>query len=138
MAPESNSPPSPTLNSSAGIYTPAVEWRGLTNPEPILDSGATKANYTTPLPTRPGVPVAEPSPPPGPSGFRIPLNVRERISEICAGRSRNLVVEQQSPIRLRIAFLVHSPADADALTSQLAALPELGPYKVDFEVQIGQ
>jgi hypothetical protein len=114
-----------------------VEWRGAINPDPTPAAGPTQTSYTpTALPARP-VQVL-PDPPPNTAGYRIPLHIRERISAICDGKARNLVVEQPSPIRLRIAFLVRTPSDAESLTTQLAALPELGPFKVDFEVQIGQ
>jgi hypothetical protein len=69
---------------------------------------------------------------------RLPLQVREKISQICNGRCRNLVVETISPIRLRIGFLVKDQSEADMLTNQLGGAAELAPYKVDFEVQIGQ
>ncbi len=66
------------------------------------------------------------------------MPVREKVSQICTGRCRNLVVEMISPIRLRIAFLVKDQTEADMLTNLLGGAQELAPYKVDFEVQIGQ
>jgi hypothetical protein len=134
-APAAGAPAAPANNGAtiSGYYAPNVEWRGTITPDAAATGAPTQTSYTPPA--RPSQAVPEP---PGAAGYRIPLNIRERISAICDGKSRNLVVEQPSPIRLRIAFLVRTPADAESLTTQLAALPELGPYKVDFEVQIGQ
>ncbi len=77
-------------------------------------------------------------PAPAEGANRLHLQVREKISQICSSRCRNLVVEMISPIRLRIAFLVKDQTEADMLTNLLGSIPELAPYKVDFEVQIGQ
>jgi hypothetical protein len=109
-----------------------------------------EARPPAPLPPLPAVvpPLAAPKPPsplnvnypPAPSEptNRLPLQVREKISQICNGRCRNLVVEAISPIRLRVGFLVKDQSEADMLTNQLGGASELAPYKVDFEVQIGQ
>lgn len=78
------------------------------------------------------------APAPTEGNNRLPMQVRERISQLCSGRCRNLVVEGISPIRLRIAFLVKDQTEAEMLTNQIGSAPELAPYKVDFEVQIGQ
>lgn len=105
-------------------------------------TGNTLGQPSEPLPPLPRVeskPKVAVVPPPDIGGAnRLPLAVRERISGICAGKCRNLAVEMLSPVRLRVAFLVKDQIDAEMLTSQLAGLQELAPYKVDFEVQIGQ
>jgi hypothetical protein len=69
---------------------------------------------------------------------RLPLAVREKISEVCTGKCRNLAVTMQTPSRLTVSFLVKDQIEAELLTNMLGSLPELAPYKVDFEVQIGQ
>ncbi len=69
---------------------------------------------------------------------QAPLAVRQKLSEVCAGKCRNLAVEKVSGNRLRVAFLVRDQVEADMLTNLLGGLPELAAYKVDFEVQIGQ
>jgi len=120
--------PSPTLMPT--VDSP-VNWHGA--------DGATSA--ATPI--VPAEPVrtanfSAPEPPPGPVNSRLPLQVRQRVSEVCAGKALNLAVEPLSPIRLRVGMTVKTHADAEWLTSQLAALPELRPYKVDFEMQIGE
>jgi hypothetical protein len=82
-------------------------------------------------------PVNPPAPP-APVGASLPLPLREKVSEACVGKARNLVVEQVAPMHLRIAFLCRTQPEADALTNHLSALPELRPYNVDYEIQIGQ
>jgi hypothetical protein len=146
-APAPSSPPLPSqgLNTKA---EPNIEWRGtgdssnqgtaVSESNGWNTNNVTTANYSgNSLPTRPNeqVIVVEP---PASTAPRTPLQVREKISEICSVKARNLIVEQLSPIRLRIAFMVREQADAESLTTQLSALRELAPYKVDFEVQIGQ
>ena len=64
--------------------------------------------------------------------------MREKISQLCAGKCRNLTVTMPKSSRLTIGFLVKDAVEADLLTNMLGALPELASYKVDFEVQIGQ
>lgn len=143
--------PSPALASGSGPANPSpasIEWRGIGDNQNQAAAGSaasawntngvTTANYANALPARPVQAIVVADPPPGTPGARIPITVRSRISEVCQDKTRNLVVEQLSPIRLRIAFMVREQTDAESLTAQLAALPELGPYKVDFEVQIGQ
>jgi hypothetical protein len=69
---------------------------------------------------------------------RLPLAVRERVSEVCTGKCRNLAVTMTAPSRLTVSFLVKDSLEAELLTNMIGALPELASYKVDFEVQIGQ
>ena len=102
-----------TSDSSADAGEPTIRRANFT-PEPIT-------------PQEPALVAAGP---------KLPLAVRERISELCAGKAQNLVVEQTGPTRLRLGMAVRTHSDAEWLTFQLSALPELRPYKVDFEVQI--
>jgi hypothetical protein len=139
----------PGLNPANAVNMPNpdpnVEWRGTGDSsnqgtavsEGWSNNGVTTANFNGNLPTRPAqdVIVVEP---PSQAVARTPLQVRAKISEVCSGTARNLIVEQLSPIRLRVAFMVRDQVDAETLTNQLSALRELAPYKVDFEVQIGQ
>lgn len=89
----------------------------------------------TPVPLKPKLVYF---PPPSDNSNRLPQPIREKISTVCAGKCRNLIVEMQSPIRLRVSFMVKDQFEADMLINTLAGLQELSPYKVDFEVQIGQ
>ena len=94
---------------------------------------------TPPSPPEPIKPKVIYAPQPDAGGARsLPLPVRERLSGVCAGKCRNLAVDLQTPTRLNISFLVRDQVEAEMLTNMLGALPELAPYKVDFEVQIGQ
>lgn len=68
----------------------------------------------------------------------VPRSVRESVAALCMDKARNITVELVSPMRLRIAFRVRQQSDAETLTEQLVRLRDLAPYKVDFEVQIGQ
>lgn len=77
-------------------------------------------------------------PPPAPTGSGLPLTVREKIGEVCKVKARNLVVEQISPLHLRVGFMCKTQADADGVTNHLAGLRELAPYNLDYEIQIGQ
>jgi hypothetical protein len=122
-----------------GSITPA----GATRPSPVQFHSASQGmDSRQPTPeSRPNVGAATTAafyPLPAETGNRLPMSVREKVSQICAGRCRNLVVEPLSPIRLRIAFLVKDQTEADMLTNLLGSAQELAPYKVDFEVQIGQ
>jgi hypothetical protein len=85
--------------------------------------------------TKPNI-VYSQLPPETPNG--VPLAVRQRLNEVCTGKCRNLAVELASPMHLRVAFVVRDQVEADLLTNLLGTLTELAPYKVDFEVQIGQ
>src|SRR5262245_1948968 len=108
-------------------------------------SGIQSTEYRAPLAPPPG-PAAAPEPPrpkvlilPETAAANpLPLAVRERVSQLCAGKCRNLTMTMPKPSRLTIGFLVKDAVEADLLTNMLGALPELAPYKVDFEVQIGQ
>ena len=133
--------PLPTVNSP-------VSWRGSDGSTTV----ASDSNVEQPIVPKPMVAAVPPPPPPpvrtanyngpemapAPPNTHLPLQVRQRVSEVCAGRAFNLAVEQLSPIRLRVGMSVKTHADAEWITSQLAALPELRPYKVDFEMQIGE
>jgi hypothetical protein len=78
------------------------------------------------------------APPPPEAPNSVPLAVRQRLTEMCAGKCRNLGVELSSPMHLRVAFTVRDQVEADMLTNLLGGIAELAPYKVDFEVQIRQ
>ena len=86
-------------------------------------------------PAKPRVIYSQPLPE---SPTSVPLSVRQRLNEMCAGKCRNLAVELASPMHLRVAFMVRDQVEADMLTNLLGGISELAPYKVDFEVQIGQ
>jgi hypothetical protein len=78
------------------------------------------------------------SPPPAPTGSGLPLPVREKIGDVCKDKARNLIVEQISPLHLRVGFMCKTQAEADAITNHLAGVRELAPYNLDYEIQIGQ
>jgi hypothetical protein len=77
-------------------------------------------------------------PPPLPGATSLPLPIRQKIGEICKDKARNLVVEQISPLHVRVGFVCKTQAEADSVTNQLAGAPELRPYNLDYEIQIGQ
>jgi len=123
-------------------------WRSGTNfasavPETNPVQPTSFATISTPtaadsLPQRPSQFPAPAEPPAGGIINGVPRSVRDSISAACQAKARNLVVELVAPMRLRVAFRVKQQADAEMLTEQLARLRDLAPYKVDFEVQIGQ
>lgn len=68
----------------------------------------------------------------------LPAPVQEKIAATCAGKCRGLVVQNLGAGRLLIRFSAKDQLDAELLTNLLSSLPELAPYRVEFEVQIGQ
>ncbi len=132
--------PLPPLDSAAGALPGGIQFHAA----PIESNASSTSAKLPPLTPPPVLPQAS-----GPltinyavapveGNNRIPLQVREKISQICDTKCRNLVVESISRIRLRISFLVKEQSDAEILTNLLGSAAELAPYKVDFEVQIGQ
>jgi hypothetical protein len=103
-----------------------TEYRAPLQPPPVPP--------TAPVPPRPKVVIL----PDAGGANGLPLGVRERVSQVCTGKCRNLAVTMPKPSRLTISFMVKDPMEAELLTNMLGALPELAAYKVDFEVQIGQ
>ncbi len=68
---------------------------------------------------------------------RLPSKLQEKVTATCAGKCRGLSVEILGSDRLCIRFRAKDQLDADLLTNMLGSLPELAPYRVEFEVQIG-
>jgi hypothetical protein len=112
-------------------------------------SPVTPTNFATTAPSAPATLDSLPQrpnelPPPDPTPRAdsmlngIPLAVREDVAALCGDKARNLAVELTAPMRMRIAFMVRDQADAEILTEKLTRLRALAPYRVDFEVQIGQ
>jgi hypothetical protein len=165
--PKENSPAAASGPNHGPIHSlpPGSPEGPILNPEPEGSSHVQPANYGTaaaehrkseslqpmdsltvwPTPSRPTdtkpearpAPVSPP-PPPAPGSAGLPLPIREKIGEICKERARNLLVEQISPLHLRVGFVCKTQAEADAVTNHLASTPELRPYNLDYEIQIGQ
>lgn len=132
----------PITRPATGPATPSIT---IPLDPPGRVSSIQPTEFRAPLTPPPAPPVApEPARPkvvtlPDAGGANgLPLVVRQKISEICANRCRNLAVSMQSPTRMTVSFLVKDQFEAELLTNMLSALPELAAYKVDFEVQIGQ
>lgn len=68
----------------------------------------------------------------------LPTQAQEKILATCAGKCRGLVVQSLGAGRLLIRFRAKDQLDAELVTNLLSSLPELAPYRVEFEVQIGQ
>lgn len=72
------------------------------------------------------------------SANALPPGLQEKILATCQGKCRGLYAEVLGPGRLRIQFKAKDQLDAELLANLLSAMPELAPYRVEFEVQIGQ
>ncbi len=99
---------------------------GLLPPTGVVDS-----SYVAPAGAR-SAPSADVMPTP----FIVPPGLNGRVSDILGAKGRDLRVEAKSATNLLIRFSVSSPAEAEALTKKISAMPELGPYRVDFEVMV--
>jgi hypothetical protein len=117
----------------------AAEHRKSESVQPVdsLTVWPTSARSIETKPEGRPAPISTP-PPPAPGGTSLPLPIRQKIGEICKDGARNLVVEQISPLHLRVGFVCKTQAEADAVTNHLASMPELRPYNLDYEIQIGQ
>lgn len=73
------------------------------------------------------------------SAAKPPLaTVRASIQRACADRGRDLELVPQGPANLIVRLKVRQSADAEYLANVIARLPELGPYKVLFEMQVAR
>ncbi len=62
--------------------------------------------------------------------------LRRRIQEQCGRYARNISVAPVGAGTLKVSFQVARSSIAEPLVNRIAQMPELGPYTVDFEVQI--
>jgi hypothetical protein len=62
--------------------------------------------------------------------------LHETVLWVCEGWARDVTVARRTDGSLVIHGKVRSSTHAEPLANRLAALPELGPYKVDFEFQV--
>jgi hypothetical protein len=64
--------------------------------------------------------------------------LRTRIEQACAGKGRDLELYSRGPGNLLVRVKVAKAADAELLANRISQLPELAPYRVSFEMRVGQ
>lgn len=69
--------------------------------------------------------------------FKPHASMQRRIQQVCGAAARNVEVVSDAPQSLRVRFQVRSLGDAEKVSREVLNLPELLPYQVAFEVQVG-
>jgi hypothetical protein len=62
--------------------------------------------------------------------------LRQRIAEACGGQAGSVEMQLVGQATLLVRFVVAQAPDAEAVANRIAAIPELAPYRVDFEVRV--
>jgi hypothetical protein len=63
-------------------------------------------------------------------------SLKASIERVCVGRGRDLEVIARAPGNLLVRVKVRQTGDADYLAHRISELPELGPYKILYEMQV--
>jgi hypothetical protein len=63
-------------------------------------------------------------------------SLKASIERVCVGRGRDLEVISRAPGNLLVRVKVRQAGDADFLAHRISELPELGPYKILYEMQV--
>jgi hypothetical protein len=64
--------------------------------------------------------------------------LKDRLTQVCAGSARDLVVVPGGDTSLWISMKVRDTATGERLGHELMQLHELAPYRVALEVQVEQ
>jgi hypothetical protein len=107
--PNPNPPPRPTPPQSAPIAA---------RPTAVASGNRPAAPATAPAPTLPAL--------------------KASIERACTGRGRDVDVSSRGPGKLLVKIKVRQTADAEYLAHAVSQLPELGPYQVLYEMQVGR
>lgn len=59
------------------------------------------------------------------------------IERVCAGKGHGVELTAKGPGSLLLKLKVRKADDAESLASQIAQIPELGPYQISYEIQVG-
>jgi hypothetical protein len=102
---------------------------------PSSRQSAPQARLPDPQPTRAAA-AAPRSPVVSPEVFYSRL--RSRIEQACAGKGHDLEVYARGPDSLLVRVKVAKAADAEQVANRISQLPELAPYRVSFEMRVGQ
>ena len=57
---------------------------------------------------------------------------------VCAGSVHDVEVFPESASSLKVKFKVRSAVEAEQVGAKIMQLPELAPYRVNLDVQVGQ
>lgn len=64
--------------------------------------------------------------------------LRGRIEAVCGKLAKDMEVKPDSPTSLQVRFKVRTAEDGERLGMKIMQMPELAPYKVSLDVQVGQ
>jgi hypothetical protein len=121
---------SPVQQASATFAAPP---RNVATEVPAARQPATQPRAPEPSANR-----AAATPAPSPSADAFYSRLRTRIEQACAGKGRDLEVYARGPASLLVRVKVAKAADAELVANRISQLPELAPYRVGFEVRVGQ
>jgi hypothetical protein len=96
---------------------------------------ATQTRFLDPPPTRTATAAARP---PAPAADTPYTRLRARVEQACAGKGRELELYSRGPGSLLVRVKVAKAADAELVANRISQLPELAPYRVSFEMRVGQ
>lgn len=123
----------PTNYAPACPLPPAVKQAAFTAPQQQPPQPATGARVRTPEP--PLVPVRRVDPPKPADTL---AQFKSSIERVCAGKGYGVELSAKGPGSLLLKLKVRRADDAEALASRIAQIPELGPYQIAYEIQVGQ
>ena len=75
---------------------------------------------------------------PAPAADTAYSRLRSRIEQACADKGRELELYSRGPGSLLVRVKVAKSADAELVANRISQLPELAPYRVSFEMRVGQ
>lgn len=123
--------------SDAPTYPPtsaaAVKQATFSSPQQQQQQSSAVARVRTPEP--PLVPVRRVEPPKPADPL---AQFKASIERVCAGKGYGVDLSAKGPGSLLLKLKVRRADDAEALASRIAQIPELGPYQIAYEIQVGQ
>lgn len=75
---------------------------------------------------------------PSASAIRLQGFLKQRIETACGGAARNVAVTVVSAGELQVSARVRTEADGQQVGRKILQLPELAPYRVALDVEVGQ